>query len=174
MVNTILVAIDGSSQGHKAVDMAADLATKYGAELKILHVVSNGEISAELRHMAEVEHLVQTTPPQPPASLNLPGSMMHAADTSVEYRHEYEALTALAERIVDQAVTVANEAGVQNVTRDIIEGDPVEIILKTAEQSRAGLIVIGSRGLGTIKGLLLGSVSQKIGQQSKCSCLIVR
>ncbi|QIZ10996.1 universal stress protein [Priestia megaterium] len=36
------------------------------------------------------------------------------------------------------------------------------------------LIIMGSRGLGNIKGLLLGSVSQKVSQLSHCPVLIIK
>ena len=48
----ILVALDGSDHSNKAVDLAADLAEKYGARLVLLHVLSNKPLSDAERHMA--------------------------------------------------------------------------------------------------------------------------
>ena len=56
----------------------------------------------------------------------------------------------------------------------ILDGDPAKNILETAQDKEADLIVIGTRGLGTLKGLLMGSVSQKVAQLSKCPCITVK
>ena len=50
MIKTILVATDGSDHAEKAVDLAADIAGKYGAHLVLLHVllrdISAGDVLA--------------------------------------------------------------------------------------------------------------------------------
>ena len=53
-------------------------------------------------------------------------------------------------------------------------GDPAVEIIEIAEKENADLIVIGSRGLGTIKGVFLGSVSQRVTHQVKCPVMIVK
>ena len=53
-------------------------------------------------------------------------------------------------------------------------GDPVKEILRHAEEDAANLIVMGSRGLGDLQGLLMGSVSHKVSQLSPCSCITVK
>ncbi|MEJ7803327.1 MAG: universal stress protein [Candidatus Limnocylindria bacterium] len=53
-------------------------------------------------------------------------------------------------------------------------GDPAREILATAEDQGADLIVIGSRGLGGLARLLLGSVARKVLIHAHCSVLIVR
>ena len=47
-------------------------------------------------------------------------------------------------------------------------GSPAVVILDFATSNDMDLIVMGSRGLGVVKGVLLGSVSQYIVEQSKC------
>ncbi|MBR6268720.1 MAG: universal stress protein, partial [Selenomonadaceae bacterium] len=42
------------------------------------------------------------------------------------------------------------------------------------DSMEADLVVMGSRGLGVVKGVLLGSVSQYIVEQSKCPVLVVK
>jgi nucleotide-binding universal stress UspA family protein len=54
------------------------------------------------------------------------------------------------------------------------EGHAVEQILKIANRRRAGMIVIGSRGLSAAKGILLGSVSHKLVQLSERPVLVVK
>jgi nucleotide-binding universal stress UspA family protein len=49
-----------------------------------------------------------------------------------------------------------------DVTYEVVEGDPVETILELARSHDVDLIVVGSRGLGAVKGLVLGSISNAI------------
>lgn len=53
-------------------------------------------------------------------------------------------------------------------------GSPAVAILDFAEQNGINIIVMGSRGLGIVKCVLLGSVSQYIVEQAKCPVLVVK
>jgi nucleotide-binding universal stress UspA family protein len=64
----------------------------------------------------------------------------------------------------------AAEAGVE-VTPILREGHPVDVLL--GEAGKADLLVVGTRGLGELKGLLLGSVSQQVAHQATCPVVIV-
>ncbi len=52
-------------------------------------------------------------------------------------------------------------------------GEPAETIVKTARQKRCGGIVMGSRGLGSLKGLLLGSITTKVIHRSRIPVTVV-
>ena len=60
------------------------------------------------------------------------------------------------------------------VTTNVLEGPPAEAILDVAEAEKFDLIVMGSRGLGRLQGLLLGSVSDRVLHHAKIPVLIVR
>ncbi|MBN1168206.1 MAG: universal stress protein [Methanospirillaceae archaeon] len=53
-------------------------------------------------------------------------------------------------------------------------GDPSIEIVAITKKENADLIILGSRGLGALKGVLLGSVSQKIIQTASCPVMIVK
>ncbi len=57
---------------------------------------------------------------------------------------------------------------------EILEGPAAEVILRVAEIRESDLIVMGSRGYGKLRGLLLGSQSQKVLQHAPCPVMIVR
>lgn len=57
---------------------------------------------------------------------------------------------------------------------ELIEGDPAEAIIDVARTRSSDIIVMGSRGLGRLAGLVLGSVSQKVVAHAPCPVLIVR
>lgn len=59
------------------------------------------------------------------------------------------------------------------VSKQIETGTPAEAILTAAEKEKAGLIVMGSRGLGPVKELLLGSVSHRVVTHAPCPTLVV-
>lgn len=59
-------------------------------------------------------------------------------------------------------------------TLEVGMGDPATEILKIAEKVEADLVVIGSRGLGALQGVVMGSVSQKTAQLAACPVMIVK
>jgi nucleotide-binding universal stress UspA family protein len=67
--------------------------------------------------------------------------------------------------------TIAGDEGLKVELR-VVEGLPALVLV---EESRvAELLVVGSRGLGGFRGLLLGSVSQQCAQHADCPVVIVR
>jgi len=63
------------------------------------------------------------------------------------------------------------ESGVE-VTPVLCEGQAADVLVEEARGS--DLLVVGSRGLGGFKGLLLGSVSQQCAHHATCPVAIVR
>ena len=80
----------------------------------------------------------------------------------------------LGEQIVRQAAATATTKGVTGVTTAVESGDPASAIVRRAHEGKADLVVLGSRGLGNIKGLLLGSVSNKVISMAECSVVTVK
>ena len=60
------------------------------------------------------------------------------------------------------------------VHTELIEGDPAEAIIEVARTLNCDVIVMGSRGLGKLAGMVLGSTSQKVISHAPCPVLIVR
>ncbi|MGH7322445.1 MAG: universal stress protein [Candidatus Rokuibacteriota bacterium] len=58
--------------------------------------------------------------------------------------------------------------------QSLATGEPAEEILRLAKESPAEMIVVGARGLGVVKRLLLGSVSDAVLRAAHCSVLIVK
>ncbi|SEJ80233.1 Nucleotide-binding universal stress protein, UspA family [Propionispira arboris] len=56
----------------------------------------------------------------------------------------------------------------------VLEGQPGRVILDYANEIAANLIIMGSRGLGTIKAVILGSVSQEVLAESKIPVMICK
>ena len=75
--------------------------------------------------------------------------------------------------LMDSAAQQAHDQGVE-VTSDVLEGPAAEAILRVAEIENFDLIIMGSRGLGHLKGLLLGSVSERVLRQAKIPVMIMR
>ncbi len=59
------------------------------------------------------------------------------------------------------------------VHEELMEGSEAEAILTEAENHRADLIVMGTRGFGAVKGMLVGSVSRKVIHLSTCPVMVV-
>jgi nucleotide-binding universal stress UspA family protein len=68
---------------------------------------------------------------------------------------------------------ILDETGVKYEIRYEI-GHPAESIIRVAEEEKAELIVLGSRGLSAIKSFFLGSVSDRVIHHAHCPVLIVK
>lgn len=81
---------------------------------------------------------------------------------------------AYSEALLDKAEKRLQEIGVSNIEQDILEGPPPEAIVQAADVRHADLIVMGTRGMGVLKGLILGSVSERVIGAAHCPVLVVK
>ena len=147
MYKNILVAVDGSDASVRAIDTAIELAKQFGATLHMLHVVREMQVPSNIGRLEDMEKM---------------------------QRQRHEALTAVGDQIVTQAKRKAQSKGVSAVESDIATGDPASAIIKYAEKNKDDLIIMGSRGLGQVEGMLMGSVSRKVANIAKAACMVVR
>ena len=75
--------------------------------------------------------------------------------------------------ILREARDRAKEAGASDIKERAILGAPVEALLDLADEVEADLVVVGSVGIGTVSGRLLGSVPASIARKAKVDVLIV-
>ena len=143
----ILLAIDGSSFSDAAVEEVAVRSWPAGSQLRIISVV------------------------EPPS--------LPTIETWVPPRNYFEAIEKAGE---DQARSIVNQAADRileaqgnklRLTAEIVKGHPKHTIIADAE-AWPDLIVVGSHGYRGLTRFWLGSVSQAVASQAKCSVEIVR
>jgi nucleotide-binding universal stress UspA family protein len=78
-----------------------------------------------------------------------------------------------AQSILQAAVEAVGDVPAE-IHTELIEGSSADAIINVAVMRASDVIVMGSRGLGTLVGLLLGSTSQKVVSRAPCPVLIVR
>jgi nucleotide-binding universal stress UspA family protein len=74
--------------------------------------------------------------------------------------------------VLDEALQKLDKSKLK-VRAELLEGPEAESILKAAESSEADLIVMGTRGFGAVKGMLVGSVSRKVIHLARCPVMVV-
>ncbi|MEQ9642285.1 MAG: universal stress protein [Alphaproteobacteria bacterium] len=177
MIKTIVVATDGSDHAGKALDLASDLASKYGARLVVLHVLMSNARSDTLLALADRDRLPDELRNKlDNYEADFQSAMMSAGGMTgyVPAPPPPELLMAIAGQILDDAEAKAKKAGVTDVVRQAVGGDAADAVLASAKDEKADMIVLGSRGLSDFKGLLLGSVSHKVSNQAECTCVTVK
>jgi nucleotide-binding universal stress UspA family protein len=148
MPRRILVATDGSEHARKAIEMAAEIAVHQDAEVFLVHVIPKAEIPEDLRRFMDTEYAEE------PAEVVYPELIGHS--------------------LMDEAVKEFKRKGVKSVHKEVLQGDPAHEIVSFAEQNHVETIFIGSRGLGNLKGLLVGSVANKVCHTAECTCVTVK
>ena len=147
MIKKILVATDASAASNRAVSEAAYLAATHEAELLILHVIRDMQLPAQMQKSPELEAFEST---------------------------REDILRQVAENILLEAAAKAKSEGAKKVQTAIGSGDPATSVIGFAKRRSIDTIVIGTRGLGKLKGLFMGSVSRKIVNNAEANCLVVR
>jgi len=148
MVKKILIATDGSDHARRAVLFAADFASRYDASVHVVHVVQEDRIPSQLEKFMESEHIEK-----PPIRAYL---------------------ETVGHKITDEAKRELAKQGVREIETVLLIGDAPQEIIDFARKQKIDVIVMGSRGLGRLKELLVGSVTQKVFHAAPCTCLIVK
>ena len=79
-----------------------------------------------------------------------------------------------ARELLDALVKRLEDAGNVWAQAHLGEGVPAAEIVALGEDIDAGLIVVGSRGLGGVRRALMGSVSEAVTRHAHCAVLVVR
>jgi nucleotide-binding universal stress UspA family protein len=142
----ILLATDGSEDATLAAETAIELAKKTASELHVLYVgvLAYGPVYDD--------------------------SYSYVGD----YAQEQKELDRISQQVLDEQVRNIEASGGSVAQAHLDAGSPEVAITDLAEQIGAGLIVMGSRGLGGIKRTLMGSVSDSVVRHAHCPVLVVR
>ena len=143
----ILLATDGSEEAELAFASAADLSKKTGSEL----------------HVVYVGHL-------PLVSYESPGATI--LDPDLLGRMQEDAKQEARTKLDEQVQRVGQTGEVAEMHARV--GRPDAEIVGLADELDAGLIVLGSRGLGPLRRALMGSVSDSVVRHAHCPVLVVR
>jgi nucleotide-binding universal stress UspA family protein len=144
---SILLATDGSPEAEQALGTAAMLSEKLDAEL----------------------HLVSVEPIPDPLSWPEARAMSPELRGDISERAEKAART----KLEGEAEKVKGMGGGEPIIHPVA-GRPDAEIVHVAEEVGAGLVVIGSRGLGPVRRAVMGSVSLSVVHHSHGSVLVVR
>ena len=149
----ILLATDGSEEATLAARTAVDIADKTNSELHAVYV-------------GELDYGYATYGPSYDPSFAAP---------DYEYMQQIqENLEQEARKALDAEVERVKAAGGRVVEAHLSMGSPDAEIVKLADDIGAGLIVVGSRGLGGIRRALIGSVSDSVVRHAHCPVMVVR
>ena len=143
-MNTILVAIDGSDNAMRALEEALKVFATDALHIHLLTV-------AEVIQMNEV--LFKDT-----------STGMH----QIEGEHK-----AACQKLLEPATRKLEQAGISHDAHIEI-GQPAQTIAETASKYHCGMIVVGTRGNGAIRSIVVGSVANKVVHLSKVPVLLVK
>ncbi len=150
LIDRVLVPTDGSQPSLKAAKYAAKLAKRVGAGVKIVHVM---EVAVPgVRKPVELDDLGSVT--------------IQVEDEERIKRRAMDVMDRTKKCFVDEGVPVETEF--------FLSGNVAEVIVETARDEGFDLIVMGSRGLGGLQHLMLGSVAEAVSRRAPCPVLIVR
>jgi nucleotide-binding universal stress UspA family protein len=152
-MDSILVPLDGSERSEYALPYARFLSALLPAELRLLHVVTEGE-----RHdfVVRREQLHE---------IYLPYHSVEANSTSSLRRH--------AEAYLNSKLPALRGQGLLAHT-EVVFGAPAEAIAMAAERAGTAMIVMATHGRGNIGRWLIGSVAHSVLRQAAVPVLAIR
>ena len=104
-------------------------------------------------------------------------SELHVVHVAAQYLYARAVVAELPEvtqQVLDEQVSRLRKAGVDVAEAHSRVGPPASAIVALAEEMGAGLVVMGSRGLGGIRRALTGSVSDSVVRHAHCPVLVDR
>ncbi len=161
MYKRILVPIDNSLHSKLAVELAVNLAQKFGSELTGLHVYAARLHDDRFRQMEQ----------------GLP-SRYQERHTLEKQRNIHntlisEGLRTVSDSYLDRFQSSCEEAGVLFQSK-VVEGKNYVEILKETTSNTYDLVIMGALGLGTVEKSLIGSVCERVTRKVSADILITK
>ena len=175
MFKSVILATDGSSHSKRAAAHAADIAATFKAGLTLITVLPRAMSLEDIEAAPQARNL-----PRDAKNLirRIHNTLRENRTVDSDVRQYVPALPLLTESlgklILDEAEAIADRRKVARVSRVIDHGDAAAQILKQTSRAKGDLIVMGTRGLNNFRGLLIGSVSNRVIHNSKCAVLTVK
>jgi nucleotide-binding universal stress UspA family protein len=154
----ILLATDGSSQAELAARTAVDLSQKTNSELHLIHVMDIAKVGLSMAVLYS-----EATDPE---GIKLPDPVL---EEDLEQRAKQGG-----REVLDEEVQRVRSAGGTVAQSHLMMGAVEREIVHLAENLGAGLIVMGSRGLGGLRRALMGNVSDSVVRHAHCPVMVVR
>jgi len=150
---TVVVATDGSPSSLEGARHAIALAKLSGARLRVINAVD-----------ASVAIQQFTNP-------GIPGISIPMYNDPSEILKGYQEV---GERLIAETVQLGKDAGIKDVSGEVVIGSPRQVIVDWSKEQGADLIVVGSHGSSRLTYLLIGSVAEYLVRHAHCSVLVVR
>jgi nucleotide-binding universal stress UspA family protein len=151
----ILLASDGSETGTHAMEVAVEFCEQTGSELHLVYVGEDA-YSATLVYPEAAD----------PEWVEREGPVLTG-----QLQQQFEQMS---RRVLDTQAEKVREAGGTIAQAHLRMGEAATGIVDLAEELGAGLVILGSRGLGGIRRALMGSVSDSVVRHAHCPVLVVR
>ncbi len=173
MFKKVLVSLDGTEPSEHALDVAIDIAKRYGAQLTLSHALLRDASIADLREVASRSGFLEQVTDDLASADVVPTVGAPGAGVPVVVIPD-STFEKIGKLLLERADAHARDQGLDGVASVLLEDDPGPAILDYAKTHAIDLVVIGSRGYGDIKSLFLGSVSHKVVEGCDCPCLVVK
>nr|WP_300309976.1 universal stress protein [Halomonas sp.] len=144
MFTSILVPLDGSEYSRLALSVACKLVSPEGGQIILLHIPE----------------------PLPNEPLLIWGLAAVPMGATQEQRDQ------VGRELLEKATDAARTQGI-DTTSILTQGDPRLVIVSTAKEKGVEAIVMGSRGLSDIEGLMVGSIAHKVSHSADCHVITV-
>lgn len=166
-INNILYSTDLSENARYAFAYAVSLANAYKANLILLHVLSEvpdiidksligGYLGEAKWESIKKEHLQE------------------AKDALIGKRRDRALISGILDEFSAKAKADLGEHAIPSDEVIVKRGNPVEVILETANEKNCDLIVMGTHGRGTFTDAMMGSTARRVVRRSQIPVMVVR
>jgi nucleotide-binding universal stress UspA family protein len=166
-IKNILYATDLSESAYHAFSYAVSLANQYGAKITLLNVLPDTPAIIESRSIVGYIGEERWKAMQE-------GHFQEAKDALIGKRKDHLLVREILDQFSEKTKANFGDRAFENDEIVVEKGNPVEVILKVAEEKNCDLIVMGTHGGGTLADVVMGSTTRRVIRRSPRPVLVVR
>jgi nucleotide-binding universal stress UspA family protein len=165
-VKNILYATDLSENARYAFAYAISLANLYKANLFLLHVLSDVSELVDKHIIGYISESQWETIKE--------SHLQEAKEALIGKRRERALISEILDEFSEKAKADFGKHAIPSDEIIVKKGNPVTVILETADEKKCDLIVMGTHGRGTLADAMMGSTARRVIRRSSKPVLVVR